>query len=448
MIGCLHREDFSTAGMRSVGSDELSSGFLAGLKDLGLVVGDVETSGGKTKKTPTKSEGTDQKRRSPTRPRLNIDDLMDGIGPTSPPAEENFVLDIPKRLVPAVAKSGLQIESNISDYLSSSMIFLREEFVAEISRLLRESCSLDEQISNFGDQLKLTVRNEIAEICGEGDFPSASLLNCFDPFTPKFRALFQEVEEQSQSCSPKIVRTLKNANAEIASCGICLKGQFSPNSFTPELRDLNDHRENGRASKEVVSRKTRRLFVQHLELESEEARQKIEGEMIRVRSAQIDEDRRKLEDWEFEEENNPMGEIAMALRDLIDELETIVEKHSAHWIPDVVGKITMELDSLRSVRGQYVHALGKVTARMEAFKPPEKPTPRDVIPVPVEDRRTSPGSVPDAKLINAVQEKLKMLQEKRESDLENTSRFLSSIRRKELRRVHKQISSIINPGSP
>jgi hypothetical protein len=437
--------------MRSVGSDELSSGFLAGLKDLGLVVGDIEKSPAKGKKVVVKPDSVEPKRRSPIRPRIDLDDLMDGIEPAEEPNEQIVGPEIPKRIVRTYAKTGLLIEDSISDYFSSSMAFLREEFIAEISRLLRQAWSLEEQITTFGDQLKVSLRDEIASIFGAVEFQITPVLNCFNPFASKFQSLFQEIEEQKQSLSPEIVRRLRNINAEVISYGACLKSHISAESFATELHELRDVRENNRSSKETLSRRIRRLFRQRLDLEMEEVRQRIEGEVMRSRSSEIDENRRKLEDREFSEEENPMDDVRILLHEVIDELENCIDKKSSFSMREVIGRIIGAVDSLKSVKHEYVRQIAKMARKVKYFKAPESSVKQEVVAAPVErERRTkmSPVSVPDTRLISAVQEKLRMLQEKRENDLENTSRFLSSIRRKEMRRMQKQISGIISPLSP
>jgi hypothetical protein len=50
-------------------------------------------------------------------------------------------------------------------------------------------------------------------------------------------------------------------------------------------------------------------------------------------------------------------------------------------------------------------------------------------------------------LLSDVQERLRSLQEKRETTLEDTSKFLSTVRRKERKRKMREISKVVNPES-
>jgi hypothetical protein len=426
--------------LHSTGSDELSSGFLAGLKELGLTVGDIDKPTAKSKQTQPKNDTSEPRRRSPTkRTAINIDALMDGID--APVVEERRVPETPVRQYRPVISSDLDIERSISDYLGYSISLLRDEFVTEIGRLLHEFWNLEPRFAQFGDEIRQLVRDEINSIYRETDIQPITAPNCFDQLSPRFRSVFQEIEDQKRTFAPEIIRTLRDMTAEVASHSACLKSQFSPDFFSAELQDLRDSRTNARATKDLITRRTRRVYLQRLDLETEEIRQKIESDLIRSRTAKIDEGRRRLEEQEFGTVLTQADEMKLNMRDLILELESDLETNIRHGtLRKSFSALSRALGSLRSVRHEYGEQLGKFKDYVIVQKSPEKKDQRLRSP-----RVRNREKVKETRLATAVQRRLKMLQEKREIDLENTSRFLSSVRRKEMRRVRRQISSIIDP---
>jgi hypothetical protein len=263
----------------------------------------------------------------------------------------------------------------------------------------------------------------------------------FESSSLRFRSIFETIEAGKNVSSSQEVKGIKSVSLAVLSYLDMIRTGFSFTEISEELNEVNLIRLDARATRMSSQKRARQNFLCLLDLEAEGRRQKLESEIIRRRLSHIDQHRRQFDDSGLElDSDDGNDDLRAKLRDLTEEM---VRRTVDSPVQSQVGRHTTALDSVRSnlqsVRRMQDVQIAALQEKLRSVRIVDAPAPRDEV------RTKSKPDKPERRsgLLSDLQERLRALQEEHDSALENTSKFLSAVRKKERRRKIRQMSKLI-----
>ena len=483
-------------------SSENGSDFINGLKELGLyndnIMNDDDKSSEIKKKKKTKKSAS-PKKKPPKRKPISIDEIMKNmdipihttadslINSTSVVEKKEQTTEIPPSinniidtLVPpfnTVEPSIIPqkqpqlslniIENNLTDYLNRSLRMIKDEFSIEISQLFTSDSEIDEIVASFLETVKQSIREEINFSLN----PKTSMTSFFEPFAPKFRDLYQDIERFRNNSIPEKVMELRNANNAISSYIPTIHSQFSHTEVTNELNELNTLRTKYRISRARQFQFKRSLFLSQLDLECQNEAQKLDADLLQTRLQRLENEREKIDAFDDPNERNTITSMGRKLSHLSHDLSILIHKKSDSKKSIHMQKIKEVCNELNYIRQLHMHQIELLYSRLNDMNqqstqfmytqslnsPANKPSPLTHSPKRVQQSRvhnrknssskineTTKTEITDPNFLSKIQEQLRTVQEKNESNLNNTSKFLHSLKKKERKRIHRQVTKIFD----
>jgi hypothetical protein len=493
-------KDLMDQARHELGSDgdDPDSGFLDGLKVLGLFNEDSEDLSKSQKSPAPKATGRPPiRRRPPTRtPMVTINQLLDGLDvPGQNTSLDAFTLGQP---VHGPHGQGSGIEVSIQNYLSASFQILKEDFRSEFERMMMDCDSIDRDVERFLIDLKGSLRDVFAN-----DSPTGHQMDNISPILdsilPAFRDVFALGYRQTNSPGLEEIENLNLARVGISSCAATMQSTFSSvkeelslnishlNQLQNRLHQLElKAEEQGRIANESRTececQKTRKEIelATISELKSRVASlrkilkfeedddfyafddsnsKRIRNALARLRkSAQhhicdpfmkLRECHRKFQDYRDEAACNRdmilfQNQRFVALCNAVMSLEqndgvlparTVTEVGSPH-----VSFIDANLSGRRDVDAN-LNVRRDVDANFYGRRDVDANlNGRREVDAGLNGRREVDAGGLRSPLISSLKQRLKILQERREADLLNTASFLEAVRRDEKRRIRAELA--------
>jgi hypothetical protein len=219
------------------------------------------------------------------------------------------------------------------------------------------------------------------------------------------------------------------------------------------MRELNRILTDVQSARLDSAKKARQTLLRLLDLEAEQKRQKYETELIQLQLSRLEQGRGKLDETEAGPNAGGKdfhGPLQRLLGGLIARNEQPIMS-LGFQLKDIQGTRA----SLNAVRHTQDYQFAALYDRLAAIRAAPVPVQVQVqaqmlsppAPGPTRTETKSPPSETQSGLLSDVHERLRNLQQKRETTLEDTSKFLSSVRRRERKRAMKQVSRVISPES-
>jgi hypothetical protein len=377
----------------------------------------------------------------PRRPPLNLDDLLDGIEPTIPDSSP-----MTRAVIPVTTDPIVIVERRVSDYLSRCLRTVMDEFSVCLNDLLADSSGPWGIVTEFTENLKQNVRDEILQMRAEEDIPVGHVLQGFESAALKFRALYQELESRGTQSTVQKVKDVNAAMVAVASYRQSIPSDFSCADISQELRELGQMRAEWQAERHDSAKKARQTFLCLLDLEVEQKRQRYESDLIQQRLNWLEQGRRKMDELDTNT-GFPNASLRADLRRLTEELSLRIDSSPRLSVGSQLKDIENARANLSSCRRTQEYQFATLRNKLAGMQTVPVQVAPVVAPAPPRVDQKNIATETRSGLLSDVQERLRSLQQKRETTLEDTSKFLSNIRRKERKRTMREISKVVNPES-
>jgi hypothetical protein len=338
---------------------------------------------------------------------------------------------------------------NIQNYMAARFVILKDEFVSEFERMMAEGDSMDAQIERFLSETRASLLEIFSDEVSPSPF-ARSISPVMDSVLPGFRECFGIGHRPSSCASAEEVENLNLARASISSFTSLFQNTFS--SMRGELsRDISDLRQLQSKTRTMEAKSDERGRIAHgvrIELECQKIRKEIELETIKEGSGRISELKKWLKYSEEDDYAEDYGQSnARRLRSAISKL-----RRSAQ------ACISDPLLRLRDYHRRFIECRDEAEANREmllfhtqrfvrlagsAMAVSDQVVNRGRLMGDIGSPRVSFVERRDDEeipLINSVKQRLRMIQEERETELLNSASFLESIRREEKRRVRAELA--------
>ncbi|OHT05471.1 hypothetical protein TRFO_26825 [Tritrichomonas foetus] len=419
----------------------------------------------------------------PSAPGSFIGSTPAAANPTPPTSiADNIVASIPsQQYIPMQPQINLShFENKIIDYLNRSLKTITDEFSIEMTQLFGVNNEIEEIVSGFLDSMKQTIREEINFSVDM----KPNLLNCFDNYASRFRSTYMDIEQMKNASIPEKVVELKNATATISSYIPTISNQFSHNEITNELNEINTVRTQYKISKKKQHQMKRNIFLSQLDLECKGKTQKMEADIIQTKMQRLENDRSKLDPFEDQPDRPGIASISRKLRKLTYDLSIYARKRKNKKPATQYQTISDSCQEVNYLRQLHNYQLELFNAKVEEIEqqqtqiilsktmqsqinsippipqiPYQSQFPQQYSQFPQQSIvQTQQPPIPtksspkvkevhhksNPQILSKIQDQLKSVQEKNQTSLDITSKFLSSLKRKERRRAHRHMTQILD----
>ncbi|KAH0785333.1 hypothetical protein GPJ56_010744 [Histomonas meleagridis] len=256
----------------------------------------------------------------------------------------------------------------------------------------------------------------------------------------KFRDLFNRIETIKTNNSEDKIKKINCLKEDIRSCTQSIQTQLTHETLSNQFNELNKIRNKLKESTKKNSARARQCLYAQIELECKRESQKEETEKIKQKFDEIENERSNIFENDGENDLSKIETISGYVNDLkyyLSSSETTTKNYDISKQYQSLREIRNDLDSIRQMTDQNNQILLSTASQAKwssSFQPISLPN--EYSYHPIERPNTGPF------YLEEMRRKLRDVQDIRMSNLENTSKFLTSLRRKEAKRAHDQKTKI------
>jgi hypothetical protein len=349
-------------------------------------------------------------------------------------------------------------------YLSACFRTVRTEFGLELERLLSEGTSL------FKD-LELFMTDFRESLTFDPDVPAVNysdrIVSTAETMLAPFRDVFRSSSRTNLASSGQELDDLNRTQVSVTSADSTLRQSFQQilDDCTKEYSELQAVHDRARKSDLKIRTRRRAVFESHLGCEMAQLRQQIESQSLKSLSGVMSEFRGALrpdeEDDSFYAEDSEPTSGGQRVRAAIARLRRTAESSQAGAVSRAQGinrKLRDSRDDLVSMRNELLYAHQRLF--QDALFAARNQAPVPVLasgtvpgPVPVQARALPRVAFPESSVefeagevrdpaLDRMKQRLRLLREQRDEELQQSASFLQSVHQDEKRRVRAQL----NPG--
>ena len=380
-----------------------------------------------SEKSPPKPKRKGPRKRPPARRQaVNLDALMDGIDGeerTSTPQRSQFESRVS---TPSYASPFDRLQRNVVGYLDRALEFCLSDVTAEITQMIQENDPFESCIPSFLEDLRAVLREMVALGTDSPFDKSTDVQVVFDDFGASFLNIFKQAEVIRNSNHSEKARAARLAISAVANRKSQLASDMSRlvRDVKTELVELSDMRQQATQKEGELERRQRRVRKASGELESR--RLFVEAESVAAKRSL-----ESLKEMFHKYTSLTVGDafddfdVGDSIRRRLSEIRGKVRGRGKIELPQLVlYDVLREKQENRAMRQAFEYSFSALVNNFAAQRPMRAP---QYMQVP---SNSPPRSYDYRMSVDVSNNRLQRMQERRDADLENLSRFLGKMQRK------------------
>ena len=378
-----------------------------------------------SEKSPPKPKRKGPRKRPPARRQaVNLDALMDGIDseqPTSTPQRSQFQSIVS---TPSYTSPFDRLQRNIIGYLDRALEFCLSDVTAEITQMIQENDPFESCIPNFLEDLRAILR-EILVLGNDSPFDKTTDVQLvFDDFGASFLNIFKQAEVVRNSNHSEKARAARLAISAVANRKSQMASDMSRlvRDVKTELAELGDMRQQTTQKEAELERRQRRVRKASGELESRRMFVEAESAAAKRSLESLQEMFHKYASLTVCDTFDDF-DVGDSIRRRLSEIRSKVHGRRKIELPQLIlYDVLREKQENRAMRQAFEYSFGALVNNFALQRPMRAP---QYMPA-----SSPPRSYESRMSVDVSSNRLQRMQERRDADLENLSRFLGKMQRK------------------
>ena len=381
-----------------------------------------------TEKKESKPKRKSQKKRPPRRQPVNLDALMDGLDGVEKNSFTDHSTYESKKFTSSVFSPFERLEKNVASYLDRALEFCIDDVIAEVTQMMEENDPFEACIPNFLEEMR-DVLKEMIVLGNDSPFDKTTDIQViFDDFSSSFLTSFKQAEQFRNSNHPEKARAARLAISAITNRKSQLTSDMSRlmRDMKTELIELGELRQQLNQCEAELARRQRRYRKSSGDIETRKLF--VEADSVATkRSLELLKDMiHKVTSYTVSETFDDFG-IGDSIRRKLSEIRGELHNLGRIELPKlIIYDVLREKQENRALRQAFEYGFGTFVNSLAIQRrpiPPQYVPQRQVFDSP-------PRNYEYHDPLELSNSRLRRIQERRDTDMENLSRFLGKVQKK------------------